>query len=269
MVASPIFGGFYRSRSLNLADNECMNLYPEIVEDKSGKQIGALYGAPGLTLWKTIGNGPIRGFNVWHGSSGDVLFVVSGGQLYSVSLSGVVTALGGVPNVATGLPSAVVWNTSTSTLSSVALPFSPTVQVPTLRPSLTNNGEGNQIMIGFGLSLVFQDGFGLMNQPGTPTLWQSNILDLSKWNALNFGQATGDSDNIQNLIQIRREIFCIKDGHIQLFINEGNPGFVFGVLDGVYEQVGTSSPYSWVKTGSQLIGLSQTTDQNTGSVSPF
>src|SRR5215469_3808135 len=147
MVASPIFGGFYQSRSLNLADSECTNLYPEIVETKQGKQVGALYGAPGLTLQLTVGNGPIRGFDVWHGPSGDVLFVVSGGTLYSVSQNLNALPLGALPNVTTALPSAWVWNTKTNTLASVVLPFTPTIQVPTARPALIDNGEGNQILI--------------------------------------------------------------------------------------------------------------------------
>ncbi|HEV2100236.1 MAG TPA: hypothetical protein VGR45_15105 [Stellaceae bacterium] len=264
MAKSPIFGGFYQSRSKNLADNLCINLYPEIVEDKSGKSIGALYGSPGLTRIASVGLGPVRGMNVWNSPAGDILYVVSGGQLFSLNGTLSQTALGTVPNTPSGIPSASVWNNATGTLASVALPFTPTMQVPTARPWMINNGEGNQLLIGFGLSLAFQDGFGLMNQPGTPTLWQSGELDLSLWDATFFGQASGDPDNIVTIVQIRREVFCIKNGHMQIFINEGTSGFVFAELDGVYVQAGTCSPQTWVKTGEMLMGIAQLQDVSEG-----
>src|SRR5581483_8843199 len=51
------------------------------------------FGAPGITTFATCGNGPVRGMHVMDG----VLYVVSGGFLYSVSNAAtpVVTLLGG------------------------------------------------------------------------------------------------------------------------------------------------------------------------------
>jgi hypothetical protein len=262
-VQSPIFGGFYQSRSLNLADQLCWNLYPESVETKSGRQIGALYSSPGLTPWNTVGSGPILGMMVMNQPAGDVLYVVSGGGLYSVSLGGVVTALGPLPNVASSLPNAWWWSlvTPATAPQSIVLPYAPTNAVYTGRPVMINNGT--QVGIFYGISAAYQDGFALMNQPGTPVLWQSNNLDLSMWNALNFGSATGDPDNIINVTQIRREIFCLKDRHTQFFINEGNAGFAFGVLDGVYTQIGTKSPYTVAKAGETLCWIGQNSQGET------
>ncbi len=78
-MQTPIFGPFDVGRSTNLAANSITNLYPELVETKDGKAVGALYGCPGLDLLATVGTGPIRGTQVMAGA----LYVVSGAALYS------------------------------------------------------------------------------------------------------------------------------------------------------------------------------------------
>jgi len=59
-VKIPIVGQAYTARSLNLASQQCINLYPEISEVNG--QISALYGTPGLRLLTTLpGTGGTRG----------------------------------------------------------------------------------------------------------------------------------------------------------------------------------------------------------------
>jgi len=59
-MKSPILGSAYVARSVNAADNRCVNLFPEIVPD-GGQTGGFLNRAPGLDLLVTDGTGPIRG----------------------------------------------------------------------------------------------------------------------------------------------------------------------------------------------------------------
>jgi hypothetical protein len=89
---SPILGGFATARSKNAADNEAINLAVEIIETKDGKVPGYLFMMSGLILLYTAGNGPIRGMLALNG----VLYVVSGNEVYSITNTGVVTALGTV-----------------------------------------------------------------------------------------------------------------------------------------------------------------------------
>lgn len=51
------------------------------------------YGAPGRRLFATIGAGPIRGAQTINGTG----YVVSGGELYQLSRTGVATLIGGIP----------------------------------------------------------------------------------------------------------------------------------------------------------------------------
>lgn len=95
MAKSPILGGFSRSFSSDLSDNEAINLFVEIVETKDAKVPGALLLAAGLDLIGTLGTGPIRGAQKLQ----DTLYVVSGQQVYSLTANGVATMLGTVVDV--------------------------------------------------------------------------------------------------------------------------------------------------------------------------
>lgn len=95
MAKSPILGGFSRSFSSALSDNELINLFVEIVETRDAKVPGALYLTAGLDLIGTLGNGPIRGVQKLQ----DTLYVVSGPEVYSLTPNGVATMLGKVVDV--------------------------------------------------------------------------------------------------------------------------------------------------------------------------
>ena len=82
-MKTPFFGPFDVTRSQNLADNELINLRPEIAEGKDGKNIGALMGTPGLDLLlTTTNNDKICGLLPF---SSSVLYAVSGEDIYTVT----------------------------------------------------------------------------------------------------------------------------------------------------------------------------------------
>lgn len=89
-MKTPIFGAFYVAWSKNLADQQCINLFPTLVDTKSGKAVGAIYSTPGLTLKIQVGPGPQRGFAVFKG----LLYVVSGNTVYSLTSDFVSTLIG-------------------------------------------------------------------------------------------------------------------------------------------------------------------------------
>ena len=92
MAESPILGGFSTSRSSNVSDNDAYNLYVELVETRDGKVPGALYLTAGLDLIGNLGSGPVRGVHLLK----DVLYVVSGNNVYSLTPNGIATLLGQV-----------------------------------------------------------------------------------------------------------------------------------------------------------------------------
>lgn len=76
--------GAYTSLSVNADCQSCVNLYPESIESQAGKNSGALYLTPGLSLLNTLPTSPVRG--IWAGEGR--CFVVSGSKLYEINESG-------------------------------------------------------------------------------------------------------------------------------------------------------------------------------------
>lgn len=94
MAKSPIIGGFSRQRSSQAADNDTINLSIEVIETKDGKVNGFMFIQSGLDLMGIVGDGPIRGVLPLD----DILYVVSGPQVWSVTPNGVLTLLSTADN---------------------------------------------------------------------------------------------------------------------------------------------------------------------------
>jgi hypothetical protein len=239
---TPFLGIAYSLRSQSLADQRLINLYPEIVEGKSGAAaVGAFYGCPGLDLVATVGNGPIRGMLEQEG----FLLVVSGATVYKVDtsynaiiLGTLGTALGPVSMVANATQQAIFdgvggYSYSGGIFAPIALPFS-------------NPGTAD-----------YMDGFVLINEVGTFNLWQSNLNDLTTWDPLNFTTEDGTPSNVVTLIEFQNQFAIMKEDHFCFYINAGNPGFVFQRLQGVYGQVGVSVAASFCQIEETLLFLGQ------------
>ncbi len=247
-MRTPFLGSAYQSRSTNLADNRAVNLIPEIVEDKvAGKAVGAFFGAPGLVFKVSTGDGPIHAMHVF----GDLLFVVSGGHLFSITPDFVATEIGAI-----ALSTAAVgylWDGSV--LSPIALPFDPSIGPDDIFVTMIDNGTHLAVFVN--ISSTYMDGFGLINQPGTNLFFQSDLLDLATWDPLNFGSASSDPDMIVALEEIHRQIFVIKERHTEVWGNFGTPGFSFGRLETIYIMQGAVCAKSVARVGEDLMWLSR------------
>ena len=244
-MKTPFLGAYGVSRSTNVSDNQLVNLFPEIVETKDGKDVGALYPAPGLTLKATVGTGPIRGGIVWNVGGVQKLVVLSGQQVFIVNPDFTATLCSGslIPG-GTSIASVIANNTQVAifagllgflltgtTVSPITLPFAGPV------------------------SATYQDGFGLVSQYGTNQWYQSNLFDLGTWQALNFTSSAGDPDNIVALYDIHREVWVFKRGEIEIWANAGLSGFAFQRLDGVYIETGLAAQYSLAQSGESLFWI--------------
>lgn len=330
-MRSPIFGPYEVSRSTNASDNQLINLYPEIIETKQGKAVGALYSTPGLDLLTTIDGGPIRNIH----SVGNTLYVVSGGALYSLDESYNATLLGGLPltgdvsaidngnqiavfvgNIGVVAPigyfliagligsggegysigdqvvlraddgiqvaTAIISVLTVSAGAVTGIVVTQTGSFPEKPTGFTQSsttGSGSGLTISspvytvtkeiFQINLpysnteksircAYQDGFGVINQPGSNLWFQSDLLDLSIWNPLNFASASGDPDDVLAIAMIHREMWLIKQFETEVWYNAGTVGFTFARLEGVYLQGGIIAVNSLAQSNEVLIWLSQT-----------
>jgi hypothetical protein len=266
-MKAPLFGPSYVSRSTNLADNRLVNLYQQIVESKSasGKAVGALIGAPGLDLATTVGSGPIRAMKAANLQGvGDNLYVVSGQGVYQLNTSYASAHLGDLDTLNDG-PVTIVsngvdigffagfnsyyWNPAAG-FHRTTMPFARTTNAidSTLTP----------------ITAAELDGFVVAQQPFTDFWFQSDLKDLSTWDALNFAEASGDFDNVVKVAQKNREFVLHKQFETEFWYNAGTAGFSFARLDGAYLELGLGAVASHCKVGENSFVFLAQTDRGEG-----
>jgi len=221
-MRSPLVGPAYAARSLNLASQECVNLYPEVVETKTGKDVAALYLAPGLSLLNIQGSGPIRAMFNDNGT----LYAVSGNLVYangSLLTGSLTTSTGPVGIVSNGFSLLMVdgtnaYHAASGVVATVSLPFS--------GPSFC----------------TYQDGFGIIGQAGSAEFFQSDPYDFTSWNSLNFSTAGGQADWLVAGVDVHRELWLIKRNTAEVWYNAGTTNFAFARIDGVFIEYGCEAP---------------------------
>ena len=95
MALYPEFiGPTYQSQSPNADLEDCLNWYPELVESGAGKNRLVYYRTPGLALFTTLPQTPIRG--IFAGENR--LFAIAGTEYYEIFHDGTYTDYGSVGN---------------------------------------------------------------------------------------------------------------------------------------------------------------------------
>jgi len=241
-MKSPILGGAYIARSVNAANNRCVNLFPEAIpEGSGGKEAGFLLRCPGLRLLATVGTGPIRGLWVTNG----VAYVVSGVQLYSMNTSyvatlrGTVSGTGPVSMADNGAqifiacnPLSYIYNVSTLVFAQIT-----DVDFP---------GAG---------SVGYLDGYFVFNEPDSQKFWVTSLLDGTSVDPLDFASAEGYPDNVIALIVDHREIFLFGTTSVEVWYDAGTPDFPLARIQGAFMEVGCEAAYSVAKLDNSVFWL--------------
>jgi hypothetical protein len=194
-MKTPILGSSYTARSVNAADSQMINLFPEIVPE-GGKEPAFLSRCPGLRLLVTVGTGPIRGIR----TVGDYLYVVSGNSLYRVDDSYTVTLLGVVNDIASPVSMSdngtqvvvacdgpmYVYNTLTNVFAQVTDPDFPGA-----------------------LTISFLDGYFVFIEPSSQKVWVTALNDPLSVDPLDFASAEADPDNLVSSIVDHGQLGCL------------------------------------------------------------
>ena len=240
----PILGQAYVARSVNAADNQLINLYPEATPD-AGKTSGFLTRAPGLRLLATVGYGPIRG--MWQFNN--LAFVVSGEELYSLDAGWTATKVGDLTGSGTGPvsitdngtlmfiacnPKGYIYDSSTSTLTEI-----------------TDPDFKGAVTVGF------LDGYFIYNQPNSQKVWATELYS-SAIDPLSFASAEGSPDNLVALIVDHREAWLFGTNTVEVWYNTGGTtatSFPLERIQGAFNEIGCAAPYSVAKMDNCLFWL--------------
>jgi hypothetical protein len=230
-MKTPFLGGAYRAFSKNLDAQRCINLYLENDESKQGREAAALRGCPGLDLLCTCGTGPIRGVRTVR----NVLYVVSGDEVYSVDTSFQSTLVGFV-FTSTG-PVSMQDNGSQVIIVDGTYGYLITTSTGDMRRITAAAFPSNPVTV------TFFDSFFVVNQGNTQQWWVSGSNDGNSWDGTNFASKEGGSDLLISLIQIDRQLWLFGQNTTEIWYDAGGANFPFARVDGVFVETGIASPY--------------------------
>lgn len=202
----------YQLRSAQASTARLVNCFPEALPEGAKVPL-MLTRSPGLSSWATVGTGPIEGLHTDHG----LLYVVSGGGLYSVTSGATATFRGAVGSsteidmdssdsavVVVSPPLAYYWNGAT---------FAQIVDA-----DFTTRGAGD---------VEFVDGYMLFREPGSARFFGSDLNSVTAYDALQFATAEGASDDLVGMKVDHRQVFLAGEKSCELWENTGVSGFPF------------------------------------------
>lgn len=242
-MKTPILGSAYVARSVNVADNRMVNLFPEVVPE-GGKEAAFLQRAPGLTEVLDLGQGVIRGMWV----VGDYLYVVRHNQLYKVDSSYTATLLGTVTGTTTPVsmadngtqlfiacnPEGYIYNTNTLVFSRITDPDFPGA-----------------------VTVSYFDGYFVFNEPDSQKIWVTSLLDGTAVDPLDFASAEGSPDGVVGLMVDHRECWVFGTDSVEVWYDAGTQDFPLQRIQGAYNEIGCSSAFSVAKLDNGLFWLAK------------
>lgn len=242
-MKTPILGSSYVARSINAADNRCVNLFPEAIPE-GGKEAGFLQRCPGLSLLANIGTGPIRGLWAFSSDAG-VAFVVSGTSLYKIDAAFTATLIGAVSGtgpvsmadngtqlfVACNGPS-YIYNNTTSAFGAISDPDFPGA-----------------------VTVSYIDGYFVFNQPNSQLIWITSLLDGTTIDPLEFASAEGAPDGVVGLVVDHREVWVFGTSTIEVWYDSGATDFPLQRIQGAFNEIGCAAAYSIAKLDNGLFWL--------------
>lgn len=270
-------GAAYQLDSQNVDCQQCVNLYPEMIESGNGKegQIAYLRGTPGVRKVCDLPD-PGQGVkNILIGADGkiyvfayvDIFNGNPGYKLYRLTpnLSGGYTTqiLGGTNS----LSSAPVKSYSFSRIESVThgdIPSQVTEDLEVVYIVYTYGSNAKYYRIIDSINLVEQNSVGVADEE--PYWLYSTHIDyidgyliycsprdnrfyVGKWNSINasaldYASAEGNTDKINSLIALGRDLWVFNERSTEIYTNTGNADFPFERVQGGYIEKGCLAPYS-------------------------
>lgn len=205
----------YQSRSKPWNASRLVNFYPEVApQQASSKTPVALIPTPGLALFSSVGDGPIRGIKEFLG----VLYVVSGNSLYSIDEGGTATELGTISGVGY-----VTMDNNTTQLCIVSRPtgwiYTPATGVLAQITDVDFPGSGGVTQVG---------GYFIHMSPDNSGEWfLSDLDDGLAYDALDFATAEQRSDPLVRPFGDQQEVHLFGKATLEVWSNTGAADFPF------------------------------------------
>ena len=236
----PFIGGAYKSDSLAVSAQECINCYPEIGEQAANAVV--LQGIPGSVLLVDLG-APIRGMFRGFGA----FYVAAGHHVYRIDSVGVTVDLGEISNI-----------------SSQPVGFSQNI----FEVLIVSDGLGYVVQEGASTlteisdaefpdttKCDFIDGYGLLIERGSGRFWYTTINDFESISGIDFATAEGSPDDLVSLLVDHREVWLFGESSTEVWYNVGDNTNPFQRVSGGFIERGCSGAYSPAKLDNTVFWL--------------
>lgn len=263
MKRLPILTGAYQARSIIASAQRCVNLYPELNEDKQAPVPVTHYPTPGLIKKWTP---PAAGVNrcVYRASNGQ-LFTVVDDKVFYVNSDFVETLLG---TIAKKIVTPIVM--ADNGISLILVDGSTTgyaIDLTTHAFAVINDPN----FLG-GTRVDYVDTFFVLNVPNT-NQWYISLSNVTFGNLtagtitppniyaafdpLDIVAKSGNPDPISACIVMHRNVWPIGVLTSEAWYNSGSADFAFAAVPGVFIEHGCIAPYSIAEQDMAIFWLSQ------------
>jgi hypothetical protein len=245
MARVPLFGLGIQSKSPNVTAQRRLNMYYEVLKQEDKTRIAA-YGTPGLGLFVSFGDTPVRGGYEFR----DLVYFVHRGTFWEVNNAGVKTARGTIGTVSGRVDIAdngtqimivdgvkgYIYNTSTLAFTEIVAAGFP----------------ANPQTVDF-LSGVF-----IVSITNSGRFYISDIYDGLTWSALDFANAESNPDNLMNAFVSNGQLTLFGERTSEFWGVSGAQDFPFSNIQGSAIEYGLAARFSVVKFGDGVMFLART-----------
>lgn len=233
-----IGGGYYKSDSLELSAQECINFYPNPPQTKGPLNEISLFSTPGVKLFTNVSPEGSRGFHLFN----DVLYSFNGTSVFKIELNGSVTEIGSID------PGGRVSVANNGLVMAIVVPetgngyFSDGSTVDIITNE--NFAKPARTVTFIDATFVFNNDTELFVSSTTATNNGQNF------DGLDFGTAEIDPDPILSVHNVGNQLYAVGRYTIEVFRNIGGEGFPFQRIPGANTTKGTAARFSFTKFGS-------------------
>lgn len=239
----PIFGVGLQGKSSNVTAQSRNNLYLDVQPQEDKSQI-SLHSRPGLSLFVSFGDSPIRGAIV----VGSLIYIVHRGVFWEVNASGTKTSRGSLTTTSgrvgmaanqggqvmiTDGTAGYIYVIATTTLTAIA----------------------DAQYIDAATTVAYHDGYFIVERPSTAEFYISAADDGTAWDALDFATAEKSPDNLVRVMDNTTEILLLGTDSIEWWNNTGAADFPYERISGGVAEIGLHAKWSPARLGESSIAM--------------
>ena len=234
----------YQQRSKAVTGQRLVNLYAE-KNPEGSKYPYSIYNTPGYIEFVDMGSTkPIQGMQ----KMGDLLYVVTGNEVFKVDTAGAKTSLGTITIAATDER---VMMTNNGTQVTILTADGTAWAATSSTLAQITDGDFPQTS-----SVTTLDSYTIASKTGTGQFNISSLLDTTAWDALDFATAEEKPDNLVRAFAFSGALWLFGEKSYEVYYNSGNADFPFDQIAGAVNTTrGCAAKHSVVESDNRMFFL--------------